>query len=165
MPNSAPPWNTAHQASLSFTISQSLLKLMSIESVVPSISSSVIPFSTCLQSFPASASFPICWLFAWGGHNIGASAWASVLPINSQGWFILWLTGFSLLSKGLLRVLLNRVNSILILLGWILPAFCFLLGPYLRTPKLLCYHSSNHTDFHFFLHTGLWGWNAISFIF
>ena len=73
----------------------------------PTISSSVIPFSSCLQSFPASGSFPMRkdWLFAWGGQSIGASASASILPMNTQGWFPLGLTGLiSLLSKGFLRV-------------------------------------------------------------
>ena len=54
------------------------------------ISSSVIPFSSCLQSFPASGSFPLSQLFASGGQSIGASASASVLPMNIQDWFPLW---------------------------------------------------------------------------
>ena len=66
----------------------------------PTISSSVIPFSSCLQSFPASGSFQMSQLFASGGQSIGASA--LVLPMNIQGWFPLGLTGLnSLLSKGL----------------------------------------------------------------
>ena len=68
-------WTAACQASLSFTISQSLLKLMSLSWWFhPTISSSVIPFSSCLQSFPASGSFPMSWLFISGGQSIGASA-------------------------------------------------------------------------------------------
>ena len=68
----------------------------------PTISSSVIPFSY-LQSFPASGSFPISWLFAPGGQSIRASA--SVLPVNIQGWYPLELTGWiSLQSEGLSRV-------------------------------------------------------------
>ena len=71
----------------------------------PIISSSVIPFSSCSQSFPASGSFPMSRLFTSGGQSIGASASASVLPVNIQGWFPLGLTGLiSLLSKGLSRV-------------------------------------------------------------
>ena len=71
----------------------------------PTISSSVIPFSSCLQSFPASGSFPMNWLFTSGGWSIGASASVSVLPVNIQGWFPSRLTGLiSLLSKGLSRV-------------------------------------------------------------
>ena len=74
----------------------------------PTISSSVIPFSFCPQSFPASRSFPVSQLFASGGQRIGASASASVLPVNIQGWFPLGLTGLvSLLSKGLSRVFSN----------------------------------------------------------
>ena len=69
------------------------------------ISSSEAPFSFCLQSFPASGSFPMSQLFASGGQSIGASASTSVLPMNIQGWFPLGLTGLiSLQSKGLSRV-------------------------------------------------------------
>ena len=71
----------------------------------PTISSSVVPISSHLQSFPASGSFPMSWLFPSGGQSIGASASASVLPKNIQGWFPLGQTGLnSLLSKGLSRV-------------------------------------------------------------
>ena len=74
----------------------------------PTISSSVIPFSSCLQSFPASGSFPVSQFFASGGQSIGALASASVLPMNIQDWFPLGLTGWiSLLSKGLSRVFSN----------------------------------------------------------
>ena len=59
----------------------------------PTISSSVIPFSSCLHSFPASVTFPVSWLFASDGQNIGASASASVFPMNIQGWFTLGLIG------------------------------------------------------------------------
>ena len=70
------------------------------------ISSSVTPFSSCPQSFPASGSFPMSYLFSLGGQTIGASASASVLPINIQDWFPLELTGLiSLPSKRLWRVL------------------------------------------------------------
>ena len=95
------PCTAARQASLSFTISQRLLRLMSIDSVMhPTISSSVVPFSSCLQSFPASGSFLMSQLFASGGQSIGTSASSLVLPMNSQGWFPLGLTGLiSLLSK------------------------------------------------------------------
>ena len=70
------PWTAVHQASLSFTISQSLLKLMSIEYhwYHSTISSTVIPFSSCPQAFPASGSFLICQLFTSGGQSIRASA-------------------------------------------------------------------------------------------
>ena len=79
------PWTAACQASLSFTVSQSLLKLMSIESVMPyTILSSVIRFSSCLQSFPASGSFQMSQFLASGSQSIGASASVTVLPMNIQ---------------------------------------------------------------------------------
>ena len=74
----------------------------------PTISSFVITFSSCLQSFPTSGSFPRSQFFTSGGRSIGASALASVLPMNIQDWFPLGLTGLiSLQSKGLLRVFSN----------------------------------------------------------
>ena len=159
-------WTTARQASLSFTISQSLLKLMSTESEMPSnhlvlwhhlssclqsfsaqlnsvtllclafctqmdcsmsdppcpspeftqthahptISFSAAPFSSHLQSFPASGSFQMNQLFASGGQRIGASASASVLPMNIQDWFPLGLISLtSLISKELSRVLSSTI--------------------------------------------------------
>ena len=74
----------------------------------PTISSSVVPFSSCLQSFPASGSFPMSQLFASDGQSIGVSASASVLPMNIQDWFPFGWTGWiSLQSKGLSRVFSN----------------------------------------------------------
>ena len=71
----------------------------------PTTSSSVVPFSSLLQSFPASGSFPMSQLFASGGQSIGVSASASVLPMNTQDWSSLGWTGWtSLQSKGLSRV-------------------------------------------------------------
>jgi len=71
----------------------------------PAISSSVIPFSSCPQSLPASESFPMSQLFAWGGQSFGVSALALVLPMNTQDWSPLGWTGWtSLQSKGLSRV-------------------------------------------------------------
>ena len=81
----ATPWTAACQASLSFTISQSLLKLMRIELVMPS--NHLIfccPFSYCSQSFLASGSFPMSWLFESGSQSTGILASASVLPMNIQ---------------------------------------------------------------------------------
>ena len=73
----------------------------------PTISSSVVSFSSCLQSFPASGSFPMSQFFPLGGQSIGASAASSVPPVNILDWFPLGLTGLiSLLSKGLSRVFL-----------------------------------------------------------
>ena len=102
--DSATPWAATRQASLSFPTSQSLLKLMSIESVMPSNHLILcLPFSSCLQSFPASGSFPMSWLFVSGGKSIGALA--SDFPVSVQSWFPLRLTGLiSLLFKGLSRV-------------------------------------------------------------
>ena len=74
----------------------------------PTISSSVITFSSCLQSFPASASFQMSQFFSSGGQSIGTSASASVLPMNIQDWFPLGWTGWiSLQSKGFSRVFSN----------------------------------------------------------
>ena len=92
---------------------QSLLKLMSIESVMPSNHLILChPFSSCLLSFPASGSFPVNQLFPSGGQRTGTSASASVLPMNIQGWFPLGLTSLiSLLSKGLSKVFSNTNSS------------------------------------------------------
>ena len=74
----------------------------------PTISSSVVPFSSCLQYFPASGFFQISQFFTWGGQSIGASASTSVLPMNIKDWFLLGWTGWiSLQSKGLSRVFSN----------------------------------------------------------
>ena len=123
------PWTIAHQASLSITNSQSLLKFMSMEQWChPIISSSVIPFSSCFQFSPASGSSPRSQFFTSGGHSIGVSASASLLPKNIQDWFPLgWTSWISLQSKGhrntsrqkigqlflisLLRVKLSSENS------------------------------------------------------
>ena len=100
-------WTAAHQASLSFTISSSFLKLLSSLSSLLTLMGecSVAPFPSCPQSFPASESFPMSPFFASGGQGTGASASTSVLPMNIQGCFPLGLTSLSsLLSKGLSRV-------------------------------------------------------------
>ena len=82
------PWTVAHQAFLSITNSQSLLKLTSIQ---PSV---IVPFSSHLQSFPALGSFPMSQFFPSGGQSIGVSALASVLPMNIQDWFPFGVTGW-----------------------------------------------------------------------
>ena len=102
--DSATPWITACQASLSITNSRSSLKLMSIELVMPS--SHLILCRPLL--LPASGSFPMSQLFAWGGQSIGVSASAPVLPMNTQDWSPLgWTSWISLQSKGLSRVFSN----------------------------------------------------------
>ena len=74
----------------------------------PAISSSVVPFSSCPQSLPASESFPMSQLFTWGGQSTGVSASASFLPKNTQGWSTLeWTDWISLQSKGLSTVFSN----------------------------------------------------------
>ena len=96
----ATPWTAARQASLSITSSWSLLKLMSIESVMPS--SHLI---LCRPLLLLLSIFPSIRVFTSGGQSVGALVSASVLPMSTQGWFPLELTGLvSILSKGLLRV-------------------------------------------------------------
>ena len=102
-PTLCDPLNYRSQASLSITNSRSLLKLMSTESVMPSNHLNLcclVPFSSHLQSFPASGSFWMSQFFASGGQRIGVSASASVLPMNIRDWFPLGWTGWiSLQSK------------------------------------------------------------------
>ena len=101
------PWTAACQASLSFTISWSLLKLMSIESMMPSKHLILwCPLLLLPSIFPSIRVFSMS-LFTSSGQSIGASAPASVLPVNNQGWFPLGLTGLILQSKGLSRVFSN----------------------------------------------------------
>ena len=105
----ATPQTAARQASLSFTISERLLKLMSIKSVIPYNHLILChPLLPQPSSFPASGSFPISQLFASGSQSTAASASASVLPMNIQRWFLLGLTGLiSLQPNGLSRVFSN----------------------------------------------------------
>ena len=99
-----PPWTVTCQASLSSNNSWSLLKLMSIESVMPS-NYLILCRPLLLLPLPASGSFPMSRLFASGGQSIGASALASILSMNTQGWCPLGFADFiSLLFKGLSRV-------------------------------------------------------------
>ena len=99
-------WTAAHQASLPPLPPRIFSNSCpSSQWCHPTISSSVVHFSSCLQSFPASVSLPMSQLLASGGQRIGASASVSVLPMNIQGWFPLGSTGLiSLQSKGLSRV-------------------------------------------------------------
>ena len=106
----ATPWTAARQAPLSLTISWSLLKFMSIESVM--LSNHLILCRPLLlpSIFPASGSFLMSQLFASGGQSTGASVSASVLPVNIQGWLPFWFSGLiSLLSKGLSRVFSSTI--------------------------------------------------------
>ena len=107
--DSVTPRTAACQASLSITNSRSLLKPMSIESVMPSNHLiSVVPFSSHLQSYPASGSFPVSQFFTSGGQSIEISASASVLPMNYRDLFHLELIGWIFLqSKGLSGVFSN----------------------------------------------------------
>ena len=133
------PWTAAHQASLSSTISQTLLKFMLIESGMrPNHLILCCPFSFFLQSFPLSGSFPMCRLFASGGQSIGASASASVLPMYIQDWFPLGWTGcISLQSKGLSKVF---SNTSLKNISSLVPRLLY--GPTLTS---VCDHWKNHS--------------------
>ena len=103
------PWTAANKAYLSITDSRSLLKLL-CRWCHPTITSSDALFSFCPLSFLASATFPMSWLFASGDQNTGASASASVLPTNVQGWFSLGLNSLiSWLSTGLSGVFSSTI--------------------------------------------------------
>ena len=105
----ATPWIAARQASLSITTAGVHPNPRPLNQWChPPISSSVIPFFFCPQSFPSSGSFQMSQLFASGGQSIGVSASASVLPMSTQDWFSLgWTSWISLQSKGLSRVFSN----------------------------------------------------------
>ena len=126
MSYSATPWTAAFQAFLSITNSQAYSNSCPLSWWChPTISFSVVPFSSLLQSFPASGSFPVSQFFTSGGQSIGVPASASVLPMNIQDWFPLRCTGWiSLQSKGLSRVFstpqFKSINS---------SALSFLYGP------------------------------------
>ena len=127
--DSVTPWSAACQASLSITNSRSLLKLMSIESVMPSNHLIICHplFSSHLQSFPASGSFQMSQFFASDGQSTGVSVSASVLPMNIQDWSPLGRIGWiSLRSKGLSRVFsqFKSIHS---------SALSFLYSPTLKT--------------------------------
>ena len=103
------PWTATHQASCPLSAPGAYSNSCpSSRWCHPTTSSSVVPFFSCLQSLPASGSFPMSQFFTSSGQSIGASALASVLPVNIQGWFPLGLTGLiSLQSKRVLRVFSN----------------------------------------------------------
>ena len=104
----------------------------------PAISSSVLPFSSCPKSLPASGSFPTSQLFTWGGQSIGLSASASVLPMNTQDWSSLEWTGWnSLESKELSRVFCNTTVQKHQFFGVQLFFIVQLSHPYMTTGKTL----------------------------
>ena len=103
----------------------------------PTISSSIVPFSSCLQSFPASGSFPVSQLFASGGQSTGASASASVLPMNIQDWFPLEWTGRISLQQGTLKSLLWHHNSKALILQCSAFFMVQLSHPYMTTGKTI----------------------------
>ena len=107
------PWTAALKASLFITNSQSLLKLMYIELVMPSNYLILcFSFSSCLLSFPASGSFQMSQFFVSGGQSIRVSASASVLPMSIQDWFPLGLTPLNLLAvQGTFKSLLQHHSS------------------------------------------------------
>ena len=109
MSNSVILWTATHQASLSITSSWSLLNSCPLSQWChPTISSSVVPFFSHFQSFPASGSFPMNQLFTSGGQSNRVSASTSVLPVNTQDWSPLgWTDWISLQSKGLSWVFSN----------------------------------------------------------
>ena len=90
----------------------------------PVILSSVVPFSSCPQSLPASGSFPVSQLFAWGGQSVGVSASASVLPMNTQDWSLGWTGWISLQSKGLWRVFSNTTSICTLMQKWMMQLHC-----------------------------------------
>ena len=128
------PWTAACKCSLSFTISQSLLKGPLSQQCHPIISSSAVDFS-CLQSFPASGSFLMSWFFTSGGQSIGASPSASVLPINIQSWFPLGL--IDLISLQTLKSLLQHHSSKAPILQHSITFMVQLSYPYRNTGKII----------------------------
>ena len=131
-------WTAARQASLSITNSWSLLKLVSIKSVMPSISSSVIPFSSHLQSFPASGSFPMSQLFASGSQSIGVLASASGPSNDDSGLISFRMDWLDLLTvQGTLKSLLQHHSSKASIL-WRSSFFVVQLShPYMTTGKTI----------------------------
>ena len=128
------PWTAAHQAFLSFISPRVWSNSCPLSWwCYISFSSSASPLSPCLQSFPASESFPESWFLASGGQSIGTSALASVLPINMQDWLPLWLTSLiSLLSKGFSSLLQHHNSKASIL--WLSVFYTVLLShPYVTT--------------------------------
>jgi len=139
------PWTAACQASLSVTNSRRLPKLMSIESVMPSSHLiSVVPFSSNLQSFPASGSFIVTQFFASGGQRVGVSASTSVLPVNTdfnEGLISFRMNWVDLLAvQGTLKSLLQHHSSKASIL-WCSAFFTVQLShPYMTTGKTIAFN-------------------------
>ena len=133
----ASPWTAARKASLSITNSQSLPNSCPLSRWChPNISSSVVPFSSCLQSFPASGSFQMTQFFASGGQRIGVSASTSVLPMNIQEWSALGWTGWISLQSGTLKGLLQHHSSKVSILRWSAFFIVQLSHPYVTNGKI-----------------------------
>ena len=133
-------WTAGHQTSLSIANSRVHSNSCPLSQWChPAISSSVVPFSSCPQSLPASESFPVSQLLAWGGQSIGVSASASVLPKNTQDWSPSEWTGWiSLQSKGLPRVFSNTTVQKFKSTLWYPAFFTFQLShPYMTTGKTM----------------------------
>ena len=134
----ATPWTAARQSSLSITNSRSLLKLMSIDSVMPSNHLILFcPFYSHLQSFPASGSFPVSQLFASGGQSSGDSDSAAVPPMNIQGWFTLrFRFDFLAVQKTLKSLFQHHSSKVSIL--WCSAFFIVQVShPYMTTGKTI----------------------------
>ena len=132
------PWTAARQASLSITSSQSLLKLMSIELVMPSNHLILSRPLLLLLIFPSIRVFSMSQFFTSGGQSIGVSASASVLPMNIQDWFPLgWTHLISLQSKGLSRVFSNTTVQKRQIFGFQLYFMVQLSHPYMATGKTI----------------------------
>ena len=137
----ATPWIAACQASLVVYPNSCPLSRW----CHPPISSSVIPFSSCPQSFPASGSFQMSQLFTSGGQSIGVSA--SVLPVNTQDWSPLEWTGWiSLQSKGLFKSLLQHHSSKALILRWSAFFIVQLAHPYMTTGKSIALTRQTFVD-------------------
>ena len=133
VPLSVTPWTAAGQAPLSSTISWSWLRFMSIESVTLSIFSSAVPFSFCLQSFPASGAFSVSRLWPKGSQSTGVSTSVSVLPMNIQGGFSL---GTDLSSLCVYLYLFLAVYLYVALCVYIVTIYlfsCLMLAPWRHT--------------------------------
>ena len=134
----ATPWTAVRQAFLSITNSWSLCKLMSIESVMPSKHLIFFrPFSSCLQSFPASGSFPVRQIFASGGQSIGVSPSVEELPMNTKDWYPLGRTGWISLQSKWLKSLLQHHSSKASISSWSAFFTVQLSHPYTTTGKTI----------------------------